>query len=44
MITRHVYRTMRNVVQAMGAALPGKFEITREGIIHDLAAPNALTN
>ncbi|NUP42971.1 MAG: Uma2 family endonuclease [Streptomyces sp.] len=33
---------MRNVVQAMDDdILPGKFEITREGIVHDVISPNS---
>ncbi|WP_367044308.1 Uma2 family endonuclease [Streptomyces sp. Je 1-332] len=35
----HVYRTMREVVQSMDDTIPGKFEITREGIVHDMMAP-----
>ncbi|WP_435862303.1 Uma2 family endonuclease [Streptomyces phaeochromogenes] len=31
---------MRSVVQTLDDTLPGKFELTKEGIIHDLAAPN----
>ncbi|MFG3021956.1 Uma2 family endonuclease [Streptomyces sp. NPDC048254] len=31
---------MRDVVEATEDALPGKFEITREGIVHDLLSPN----
>ncbi|MCZ4507122.1 Uma2 family endonuclease [Streptomyces sp. ActVer] len=40
MTTRQGYRTMRSVIQALDDTLPGKFELTEEGIIHDLAAPN----
>ncbi|MDX2542200.1 Uma2 family endonuclease [Streptomyces sp. WI04-05B] len=36
----HVYRTMRDFVQAMDDMLPGKFEVTKEGIVHDLLRPN----
>ncbi|CAM5547688.1 Uma2 family endonuclease [Streptomyces canus] len=36
-----VYRAMRDVVQAMDDVLPGKFEITREGIVHDMISPNS---
>ncbi|WP_328682285.1 Uma2 family endonuclease [Streptomyces sp. NBC_00343] len=32
----HQYRAMRDVVQAMDDTLPGKFEITKEGIVHDM--------
>ncbi|MEV4337731.1 Uma2 family endonuclease [Streptomyces sp. NPDC049590] len=35
----HLYRTMRDVVQSMDDALPGKFEITKEGIVHDMMSP-----
>ncbi|MFF0713186.1 Uma2 family endonuclease [Streptomyces bauhiniae] len=30
---------MRDFVQSMDDTLPGKFEITREGIVHDLTVP-----
>ncbi|MFF4802594.1 Uma2 family endonuclease [Streptomyces sp. NPDC001351] len=32
---------MRDVVHAMDDLLPGKFEITREGIVHDAISPNS---
>lgn len=32
---------MRDLVQSMDDALPGKFEITKEGLVHDLLAPNS---
>ncbi|MGW2640249.1 Uma2 family endonuclease [Streptomyces sp. NPDC001348] len=35
----HVYQAMRDVVQSMDDTLPGKFEITKEGIVHDMMAP-----
>ncbi|MFF7073612.1 Uma2 family endonuclease [Streptomyces pseudovenezuelae] len=35
----HVYRAMRDVVQSMDDSLPGKFEITKEGIVHDMMSP-----
>ncbi|MET9848723.1 Uma2 family endonuclease [Streptomyces ossamyceticus] len=35
----HPYRAMRDFVQSMDDTLPGKFEITREGIVHDMMAP-----
>ncbi|SFM84411.1 Putative restriction endonuclease [Streptomyces sp. cf124] len=35
----HSYRAMRDFVQSMDDTLPGKFEITKEGIVHDLRAP-----
>jgi Uma2 family endonuclease len=37
--TSHLYRTMRDFVQAMDDTLPGKFEITKEGIVHDMMSP-----
>ncbi|MBK6016386.1 Uma2 family endonuclease [Streptomyces sp. MBT53] len=35
----HQYRAMRDGLQAMDDTLPGKFEITREGIVHDMMSP-----
>lgn len=35
----HIYRAMRDFVQSMDDTLPGKFEITRKGIVHDMMAP-----
>ncbi|MFI8087304.1 Uma2 family endonuclease [Streptomyces sp. NPDC086080] len=37
----HVYRSMRDVVQSLDDAdtVPGKFEITKKGIVHDMMAP-----
>ncbi|MGW5332899.1 Uma2 family endonuclease [Streptomyces bauhiniae] len=35
----HQYRAMRDFVQSMDDTLPGKFEITREGIVHDMMSP-----
>ncbi|MGW0766767.1 Uma2 family endonuclease [Streptomyces sp. NPDC002676] len=35
----HVYRAMRDFVQSVEDTLPGKFEITKEGIVHDMVAP-----
>lgn len=35
----HLYRAMRDFVQSVDDALPGKLEITKEGIVHDLTAP-----
>lgn len=32
----HQYRAMRDVLQGMDDTLPGKFEITKEGIVHDM--------
>jgi Uma2 family endonuclease len=37
--TRYLYRTIREFVQSMDDALPGKFEITKEGIVHDMMSP-----
>ncbi|WP_405535508.1 Uma2 family endonuclease [Streptomyces sp. NBC_00075] len=34
-----LYRTMRDFVQSMDDTLPGKFEITKEGIVHDMMSP-----
>lgn len=36
----HVYRAMRDLVQSADDTVPGKFEITREGIVHVLNTPN----
>ncbi len=37
----HVYRAMRNVVELLddSDAVPGRFEITKKGIVHDMMAP-----
>ncbi|MFF9767253.1 Uma2 family endonuclease [Streptomyces sp. NPDC014636] len=35
----HVYRTMRDFVQSMDDTVPGKFEITKDGIVHDMMSP-----
>ncbi|MCS0602963.1 Uma2 family endonuclease [Streptomyces sp. LP11] len=35
----HLYLTMRDVVQSMDDVVPGKFEITKEGIVHDMMSP-----
>lgn len=35
----HLYRAMRGFVQSMDDTLPGKFEITKEGIVHDMMSP-----
>ena len=37
----HIYRSMRDVVQSLDDVdtVPGKFEITRKGIVHDMMAP-----
>ena len=34
-----LYRTMRDFVQSTDDTLPGKFEITKEGIVHDMVSP-----
>ncbi|WP_055525249.1 Uma2 family endonuclease [Streptomyces graminilatus] len=36
----HRYRAMRDLVRAIDDTLPGRFEITKEGIVHDLVRPN----
>ncbi|WP_406725652.1 Uma2 family endonuclease [Streptomyces sp. GD-15H] len=36
----HPYRAMRDFVQSTGDTLPGKFEITKEGIVHDMMSPS----
>ncbi|WP_327278084.1 Uma2 family endonuclease [Streptomyces sp. NBC_01224] len=33
------YRAMRDIVEQMQDDVPGKFEITKEGIVHDMMAP-----
>lgn len=33
------YRAMRDIVDRMQYSAPGKFEITKEGIVHDMTAP-----
>jgi Uma2 family endonuclease len=33
------YQAMRDVVEQMQAGVPGKLEITREGIVHDMMSP-----
>ncbi|WP_235989442.1 Uma2 family endonuclease [Streptomyces ureilyticus] len=35
----HRYQAMRKFLESMDDTLPGKFEITKEGIVHDLRAP-----
>ncbi|MFF8387672.1 Uma2 family endonuclease [Streptomyces kanasensis] len=37
--THYLYRTMRDFVSSMDDTLPGKFEITKEGIVHDMMSP-----
>ncbi|MDQ0776702.1 Uma2 family endonuclease [Streptomyces aurantiacus] len=36
----HRYRAMRAFLESMDDTLPGKFEITEEGIVHDMMAPS----
>ncbi|GGX57034.1 Uma2 family endonuclease [Streptomyces minutiscleroticus] len=36
----HLYRAMRDFVQSADDTLPGKFEITKEGIVHDMMSPS----
>ncbi|WP_105968261.1 Uma2 family endonuclease [Streptomyces geranii] len=38
----HLYRAMRDLVRTMDDTLPGKFEVTKEGIVHDLLSPGGL--
>ncbi|MFD3512708.1 Uma2 family endonuclease [Streptomyces sp. NPDC058657] len=33
------YRALREAAAQLGDALPGKFEITKEGIVHDMMSP-----
>ena len=33
------YQAMRDIVQRMNDGVPGKLEITKEGIVHDMMAP-----
>ncbi|SHI06093.1 Putative restriction endonuclease [Streptomyces sp. 3214.6] len=35
----HIYRVMRDFVQSMDDTLAGNFEVTKEGVAHDLRAP-----
>lgn len=35
----HIYRAMRDLVQSTDDTIPGKFEITLEGIVHDMMSP-----
>ncbi|MFF9174286.1 Uma2 family endonuclease [Streptomyces sp. NPDC014793] len=37
--TSHVYRAMRKLVESMDDTIPGKFEVTKKGIVHDMTAP-----
>lgn len=33
------YKAMRDALEALDDAVPGKFEITKEGIVHDMTSP-----
>lgn len=33
------FRIMRDIVGQMRERVPGKFEVTKEGIVHDVMAP-----
>ncbi|MEU7636403.1 MULTISPECIES: Uma2 family endonuclease [unclassified Streptomyces] len=35
----HAYRAMREFVQSVEDTLPGKIEITKEGLVHDMMSP-----
>ncbi|MEV0484183.1 Uma2 family endonuclease [Streptomyces sp. NPDC050508] len=35
----HFYRAMRDLLESMDDTIPGKFEITKEGIVHDMMSP-----
>ncbi|WP_371654193.1 MULTISPECIES: Uma2 family endonuclease [unclassified Streptomyces] len=35
-----LYRAMREFLQSMDDTIPGKFEITKEGIVHDMMSPS----
>ncbi|MGW7260010.1 Uma2 family endonuclease [Streptomyces sp. NPDC054834] len=35
----HAYHAMRDFVQSVEDTLPGKFEITKEGLVHDMMSP-----
>ncbi|MEV0415249.1 Uma2 family endonuclease [Streptomyces sp. NPDC050448] len=37
----HWYPAMRDAVQSLDDTVPGKFEITKEGIVHDMMAPSS---
>ncbi|KFG00178.1 hypothetical protein IQ62_15040 [Streptomyces scabiei] len=38
----HIYRAMRDFVQSMDDTLPGKFEITKEGIVLEKEMPEEI--
>ncbi|MFD9485757.1 Uma2 family endonuclease [Streptomyces sp. NPDC059991] len=38
--TSPLYRAMREFLQSMDDTIPGKFEITKEGIVHDMMSPS----
>ncbi|MFJ5776642.1 Uma2 family endonuclease [Streptomyces sp. NPDC093094] len=35
----HLYRAMHDLVQSVDDTVPGRFEITKEGIVHDMTSP-----
>ncbi|MFD4502132.1 Uma2 family endonuclease [Streptomyces sp. NPDC058457] len=35
----HRYRAMRDFIRSTDDTVPGKFEVTKEGIVHDMMAP-----
>ncbi|MET9147606.1 Uma2 family endonuclease [Streptomyces sp. NPDC004042] len=35
----HVYRALRDLVHTMGGTVPGRFEVTENGLVHDITAP-----
>ncbi|GHD91565.1 hypothetical protein GCM10010508_40950 [Streptomyces naganishii JCM 4654] len=41
-MSSHVYQTLRAFVQSVDDALPGRFEIAGEGLVHDLRDPGGL--
>ena len=39
-----LYLAMRDALECLDDTVPGKFEITREGIVHDMTAPSRATS
>ncbi|WP_256727015.1 Uma2 family endonuclease [Streptomyces acidiscabies] len=39
-MTSHRYQAMRTAIESIDDSVPGTFEITREGIVHDLRDPS----
>ncbi|MFF0201147.1 hypothetical protein [Streptomyces sp. NPDC005017] len=35
----HLFRAMRDLLESMDDTVPGKFEITKHGIVHDMPTP-----